>query len=59
MLAPPAGEAFRDAIDRLLRDASERERLRAAGLRRAAGFTWDATARAVDALMDGASPPIS
>jgi glycosyltransferase involved in cell wall biosynthesis len=51
-LVPPDGEAFRDALVSLLRDPAERERLRAAGLERAAGFTWDATARAVDALME-------
>ena len=50
-LAAPEGGALRDALVALLADAPERERLRAAGLRRAAGFTWDATARAVDAVM--------
>jgi glycosyltransferase involved in cell wall biosynthesis len=50
-LAPPDGEAFREAIEGLLRDAAERARLRAAGLRRAAPFTWDATARGIDAVM--------
>jgi glycosyltransferase involved in cell wall biosynthesis len=35
------------------------EQLRAAGLERAAGFTWDRTARAIDALLSerAASPP--
>ena len=56
-LVPPDGEAFRDALIALLGDAGERARLRAAGLERAAGFTWDATARAVDAVMArGVSP---
>src|SRR5215207_1340793 len=50
-LAPPDGEAFRHALQALLSDTGERERLRAAGLRRAAGFTWEATARGVDAIM--------
>jgi len=50
-LAAPEGGALRDALVALLADAPERERLRAAGLRRAAGFTWDATARAVDAVI--------
>jgi glycosyltransferase involved in cell wall biosynthesis len=50
-LAPPDGEAFRAALQSLLADRAERERLRAAGLARAAGFTWDATARAVDAAL--------
>lgn len=39
------------AVLELLADDAERERLRAAGLARAAGFTWDATARAVNALL--------
>jgi glycosyltransferase involved in cell wall biosynthesis len=50
-LVAPDGEAFRAALVALLGDRAERERLRAAGLRRAANFSWDATARAVDALM--------
>jgi glycosyltransferase involved in cell wall biosynthesis len=50
-LVPPDGDAIRDALGDLLGDAAERERLRAAGLARAAGFSWDATARAVDALL--------
>ena len=50
MLAEPDGEAFAAALTALLRDDAERERLRAAGLERAARFSWDATARAVDAL---------
>jgi glycosyltransferase involved in cell wall biosynthesis len=54
LLVPPEGEAFRDALAALLGDAAERERLRAAGLRRAAGFTWDATVRGVDAVMRAA-----
>ncbi len=39
------------AVRAVLADATERERLRAAGLQRAAGFTWDRTARAIDALL--------
>jgi glycosyltransferase involved in cell wall biosynthesis len=50
-LVPPDGEAVRDALLGLLADGAERDRLRAAGLRRAAAFTWDSTARAVDAVM--------
>jgi glycosyltransferase involved in cell wall biosynthesis len=50
-LVPPEGDAVRDALLALLGDAGERERLRAAGLRRAAAFSWDATARRVDAVM--------
>lgn len=41
--ADPA--AIRAAIERLLGDAALRERLRAAGLARAAQFTWERTAR--------------
>ena len=37
LLVPPDGEAFRAALAALLGDAAERERLRAAGRRRAAG----------------------
>jgi glycosyltransferase involved in cell wall biosynthesis len=51
LLVPPDGEAFRAALASLLGDAGERERLRAAGLRRAASFSWDATARGVDAVL--------
>jgi glycosyltransferase involved in cell wall biosynthesis len=50
-LAEPEGEAFAAALTGLLRDEGERGRLRDAGLRRAAGFTWEATARAMDALL--------
>ena len=50
LLAPPAGEAFAAALADLLGDAGARERLRAAGLQRAAAFSWDRTASAVDAL---------
>ena len=58
VLAEPDGEAFAAALGALLRDPAERERLRAAGLARAAAFSWDATAHAVDALLSdaGASP---
>ena len=54
VLAEPDGEAFAAALSELLRDAAARERLRAAGLARAAEFSWDATARAVDALLSDA-----
>jgi len=55
LLAAPDGEAFRAALARLLGDPAERERLRAAGRARAAPFTWDATARAVDAVLRGSA----
>jgi glycosyltransferase involved in cell wall biosynthesis len=50
-LAPP--DEVGDAVRELLGDEAERERLRQAGLRRAEAFTWDRTARAVDALLSG------
>jgi glycosyltransferase involved in cell wall biosynthesis len=55
MLVEPDGEAFAATLTTLLRDSGERERLRAAGLERAAGFSWEATARAVDALLSSAA----
>ncbi len=42
------------AVVALLANDGERERLRAAGLHRAASFTWDATARAVDGVLNRA-----
>jgi glycosyltransferase involved in cell wall biosynthesis len=53
VLAPPVGEAFATALTALLADDGERERLRAAGLERAALFGWDATARGVDEVVSG------
>jgi glycosyltransferase involved in cell wall biosynthesis len=50
-LTPPDGEAIREALQSLLADDAERARLRAAGLERAAAFTWYATARGVDAVL--------
>ena len=55
LLAEPDGEAFAAALSGLLGDDAERERLRAAGLARAARFSWDATTRAVDALLSDAA----
>jgi glycosyltransferase involved in cell wall biosynthesis len=51
LLAAPDGAAFAAALTELLGDRGARERLRAAGLERAAAFSWDRTARAVDALL--------
>ena len=48
-LAPPA--AVSDAVCAVVRSPEERARLRAAGLARAAPFTWERTARAVDAVL--------
>ena len=42
---------FATELPALLADTAERERLRAAGLARAASFSWDRTAREVDALL--------
>jgi glycosyltransferase involved in cell wall biosynthesis len=50
-LVEPEPEPLRDALVDLLGDDGERARLRAAGLARAAPLTWEATARAVDALL--------
>ena len=50
-LAEPEPEALREALLGLLGDRRERERLRALGLERARGFTWDRTAREVDAIV--------
>jgi glycosyltransferase involved in cell wall biosynthesis len=49
VLVPPTGEAFRDALTRVL--SGDRDRLAAAGLERARRFTWERTARHVDALI--------
>jgi glycosyltransferase involved in cell wall biosynthesis len=43
--------AFATELPALLADGAERERLRAAGLERAAGFSWDRTTREIDALL--------
>ena len=59
-LVEPEGEAVRDALLSLLDDPAERERLVAAGRARAAGFTWERTARELDALLSAlpaAAPP--
>jgi glycosyltransferase involved in cell wall biosynthesis len=51
-LVEPEPEAIRAALLALLADDAGRTRLRAAGLKRAAGYTWDRTARAVDAVLE-------
>lgn len=50
-LVPPEPDALRDALLDVVGDEDQRERLRGAGLERAAGFGWDRTARAIDALL--------
>jgi glycosyltransferase involved in cell wall biosynthesis len=52
LLAAPEGEEFATALTGLLGDAGARERLRAAGVERAAAFSWDRTAQAVDTLLN-------
>jgi glycosyltransferase involved in cell wall biosynthesis len=42
---PESVEAIAGAMERLMSDADEAERLRRAGLERARRFTWDETAR--------------
>jgi glycosyltransferase involved in cell wall biosynthesis len=52
--------AFASAVERVLTDAALRDELVARGRRRAAGFTWDATAAATaDLLWQAARPPLS
>ena len=51
LVAEPTGASFTAALARLLGDAGERERLRVAGLARAAGFSWNATSRAIDDVL--------
>ena len=50
-LVAPEPEALRAALMDLLGDAAERTRLSCLGRERAAGFTWDRTAREVDAVL--------
>jgi glycosyltransferase involved in cell wall biosynthesis len=50
-LAPPEGDAFAAALRDVLGSPAERARLRRAGLERAARFSWDRTAREVDAIL--------
>ncbi len=56
VLVPPEGEAFAAALTSLLADDPRRAQLREAGTARAAPFTWDATARGVDAVLRRAAP---
>jgi glycosyltransferase involved in cell wall biosynthesis len=58
-LVPPDGEELAAALTELVGDDAARARLETAGLERAAPFTWDATARAVDALLSGGAAPPS
>jgi glycosyltransferase involved in cell wall biosynthesis len=50
-LVDPDPEALRGALVAVLGDPAEQARLRAAGLARAAEFTWERTARGVDGVV--------
>jgi glycosyltransferase involved in cell wall biosynthesis len=50
-LVAPDAEALREALTELVADGAERARLRALGLERARAFTWERTAREVDAIV--------
>jgi glycosyltransferase involved in cell wall biosynthesis len=52
LLVAPAPDALRDALTGLLAGDGERARLTAAGPVRAAAFTWERTARELDALLN-------
>jgi glycosyltransferase involved in cell wall biosynthesis len=49
---PDDPEAFAEALLRAATDEAERTRLIAAGRKRAAGFTWERTARGTDAALE-------
>jgi glycosyltransferase involved in cell wall biosynthesis len=50
LLGPDDVDGFAEALLRVLTDGAEAERMRAAGLRRAAGFSWQRTAAATLAV---------
>jgi glycosyltransferase involved in cell wall biosynthesis len=50
-LVDPDGDALAGALLELVGDEPERERLRTAGLGRARRYTWERTAREIDALL--------
>ena len=53
LVDPDDPGAVAEAIARVATDDGLRERLRAAGLERAAGLTWDRTAAEIDTLLTG------
>jgi glycosyltransferase involved in cell wall biosynthesis len=53
LLVEPDPEPLAEAVQRVVTDDALRERLRSAGLARAAGFTWQRTAERVDELVSG------
>jgi len=58
VLVPPDDvDALASALDLLLDDPARRERLRSAGLRRAAAFDWSAVARGMRAVYSRAVLP--
>jgi glycosyltransferase involved in cell wall biosynthesis len=57
-LVAPEPEPLRDAVEDLLGDPAERARLRTDGLARAAQFSWERTAEAVDAVVRLALQPV-
>jgi glycosyltransferase involved in cell wall biosynthesis len=56
-LVAPEPDAVREGLLALLADPAERARLRAAGLDRARRFSWERTAREIDALLFRMPPP--
>jgi glycosyltransferase involved in cell wall biosynthesis len=52
---PTDAAAIAEALATVLRDPAEAERLRAAGVARAATFTWTATARGIAAALEAAA----
>jgi glycosyltransferase involved in cell wall biosynthesis len=55
LVDPGDATAIADALDLVTSDEAERERLRAAGVERAATLSWDRAARETDALLDRAA----
>ncbi len=53
LVAPEDDQAIAQALERVLDDEPTRARLRAAGLRRAASFSWDRAASELDSLLAG------
>ena len=53
LVDPGDAAAIADALDLATTDEAERERLRGAGLARAAALTWERAARETNALLEG------
>jgi glycosyltransferase involved in cell wall biosynthesis len=56
LVGPTSAEGFAEAVVRAATDDAERSRLTAAGLERAAGFTWDRAAELTDEALAAALP---